>query len=132
LTFKAGQTFLSPIAADQTAHLWVIATAPNESGQFAIVNLTSLRGAKDQTVILRKGEHPFVKWDTCVNYALAEISSSGVLEANLARGLAKIQEDVSAEILRYIVDGFNGSQYTKNRVRDFVREAKKLAKSERA
>jgi len=45
-------------------HLWVIATDPDETGTFAVASFTSLRGAKDQTVVARKGEHPFLKWDS--------------------------------------------------------------------
>jgi hypothetical protein len=40
----------------QTPHLWIVATAPGSDGLFAIVSLTSLKGSKDQTFILRSGE----------------------------------------------------------------------------
>ena len=95
--FHAGQTFHYPLRSPAKAHLWIIATGPSaQAGSFAAVSLTSLRGAKDQTVILRQGEHPFIKWDTCVAYALAEIITVEHLEARLSKGAARMDLPVSA------------------------------------
>jgi hypothetical protein len=80
--FRAGQAFLYPLNDDaRIEHLWIIATEPDADGRFATASLTSLKDAKDQTVILRKNEHPFIKWDTCVLYSLAEITSVEALQA---------------------------------------------------
>jgi hypothetical protein len=123
--FRAGQTYLYPLGdASLTGHLWVIATEPDDSGQFATVSLTSLKGAKDQTVIFRKAEHPFLKWDTCVLYALAEITSTARLESYIDSGRAKMHQDASPEMLRLVLDGFSASEHTKNRVLNFIRAYK--------
>jgi hypothetical protein len=116
--FKAGQTFLYPISA--SPHLWIIATDPNVDGRFVIVNFTSLRGSKDQTVSIRSGEHPFVTHNTCVNYRAAEITSIEILESRLLSGEAVMREPVTAGLLRLIFDGFNASEFTKDRVRRFI------------
>lgn len=131
MPFRAGQTYLFPLN-DETRreHLWVIATEPNADGLFVTVSFTSLRGAKDQTIILRKAEHPFVKWDTCVLYALAEISSSDILQAHVDCGSAKFHHNVSDVVLRLILDGFTASDFTKNRVREFVKAYKKTLHAE--
>jgi hypothetical protein len=107
---------------NRIAHLWVVATEPNDEGQFATVSFTSLKGAKDQTVVLRRAEHPFIKWDTCVLYALAEITTTDRLQAHLDSGRARMRQDLPSGLLRLILDGFNASEYTKNRVRNFVAE----------
>jgi hypothetical protein len=99
----------------------VIATEPDIEGQFATVSFTSLKGAKDQTVILLKAQHPFIKWDTCILYSLSEISSTDKLQAYLDCGIAKMHRDVSPEMLCLILDGFSASDFTKNRVREFVK-----------
>ena len=123
MPFHAGQTFLFPLnEGNQREHLWVIATEPNSAGLFAVVSFTSLKGAKDQTVILRKTEHPFLRWDTCVAYALAEIVNADDLHAYCQSGRAKMHQDVAPAILRLILDGFSASDLTRNRVRDFVRD----------
>lgn len=111
-----------PIEENETAHLWVIATEPNTEGLFAIASLTSLKGAKDQTVILRANEHPFLKWDTCVMYALAEITSEDKVRGYLDAGNAKMHVDLSTQVLGWVLDGFTASDRTKYRVRQFVKE----------
>lgn len=121
MPFKAGQCFLFPITGFETAHLWVIATQPNSDGQFAIVNFTSLKGNKDQTVVLLKGEHGFITHDTCVNYWAADISSIDVLQAWLDCGQARMERDLDEALLRLIQQGFAASDLTKKRIADFVK-----------
>lgn len=122
MSFLAGQTFLYPLNDNfRKPHLWVIVTKPNADGMFAIVSFTSLMGAKDQTVVLRAAEHPFLKWDTCVSYALAEVTNVQKVQAFLDCGSAMMHKDVSATILALIQDGFAASDHTKKRVLDFVK-----------
>jgi len=131
VAFHAGQTFLFPLNSENSKeHLWVIATEPNSDGVFVVVSFTSLKGAKAQTVILHKNEHPFLKWDTCIVYALAEIMDADRLDAHCRCGRAKMHRDVAPNILQLIVDGFLASQLTRNRVRDFVREYKQRARTQ--
>jgi|ERR1035437_535294 hypothetical protein len=120
--FHAGQTFLFPLNDEnRMEHLWIIATEPNSEGLFAITSFTTLKGAKDRTVILQRAEHPFLKWDTCISYAQAEIISIEKLEEHLRCGRAKMHRDASPEILNLVFDGFSASDLTKNRVLDFVK-----------
>jgi hypothetical protein len=72
-----------------------------------------------------KDEHPFIKWDTCILYSLAEITTTETLQTYLDCGNAKMHQDVPADMLRLILDGFVASDFTKNRVREFVREYKR-------
>jgi hypothetical protein len=133
VSFRAGQTFLFPLNDNtRPAHLWIIATEPNPEGMFAVASFTSLRGAKDQTVVVRPAEHPFVKWDTCISYALAEVSNVDRLQEQLNCGRAKMHQDVSAPVLALILDGFTASDYTKKRVREFVKNYKAAARSRTA
>jgi hypothetical protein len=123
--FHAGQTFLYPLSDEnKREHLWIIATEPNNDKAFATVSFTSLRGAKDQTVTLLRAEHPFLKWDTCMSYALAEIVTEDTLQAFLDCGSARMHVPASTAVLSLILDGFLASDFTKNRVRDFVRDYK--------
>ena len=73
VSFHAGDTFLYPLNQPSKEHLWVVATQPDAEGRFVITYLNSLRGSKDQTVILFAREHEFVRHDTCVNYAVAQL-----------------------------------------------------------
>lgn len=125
MAFHGGQTFLFPLNDEnQREHLWIIATEPNNDGLFAAASFTSLRGAKDQTVIFQKAEHPFLKWDTCISYAQAEIMSVEKLQAHLQCGRARMHMDATPAVLQLVLGGFSASNFTKNRVRDFVRAAR--------
>lgn len=115
----AGHTFLYPL--DNVPHLWVIATEPC-NGIVAIVNFTSLKGSKDQTVVLLKHEHAFLRWDTSVNFAQAETMSEERLQEYIQQGRAKMHSPIDAVLVQLIVDGFCASPYTKNRIVTFVAE----------
>jgi hypothetical protein len=79
----------------------MIATQPNSEGLFAVTSFTSLKGAKDQTVILWKAEHPFLKWDTCISYAQAEIMSVEKLENDIQCGRARMHQDVTRQFFNW-------------------------------
>jgi len=57
----SGDTFLMPAPGGRaTPHLWIVITTPDAvTRQCAIVSVTTLRNSKDQTIILRPGDHPF-------------------------------------------------------------------------
>lgn len=131
MSFRAVQTFLYPISEFETYHLWLIATDPNIEGQFAVVSSTSLRGSKDQTVLLRKAEHPFIRWDTCVAYMLADIITEQQLRERLESGEAREHTPVPADILALVLDGFLASDYTKKRIRAFISQYKATIKASR-
>ena len=86
-----------------------------------MVSLTSLRGAKDQTVILFAREHPFLQHDTCVLYSNAELMDADRLATLIVQGDAKWRDPVSPAVLRLILDGFMASDYTKSRIEEYVR-----------
>jgi hypothetical protein len=121
VAFRAGQTFLFPLNDEnQREHLWIIVTEPNNEALFAIASFTSLKGAKDQTVILQRAEHPFLRWDTCISYAQAEIMSIEKLQAHFQYGRAEMHRDASPAVLKLVLEGFSASDFTKNRVLAFV------------
>ena len=121
MTFRAGDTFLYPLDQSGREHLWVVATEPDTDDQLVIVSLTSLRGSKDQTVILLAHQHDFVRHDTCVYYALAELTNSVKLETWLNSGAARMHRPMSREALALIQDGFTASDFTKKRIVEFIR-----------
>jgi hypothetical protein len=120
----AGFTFLYPINDRQNEHLWLVATNPNEDELVVVVNITTLRGAKDQTIVLQSGEHEFIKHDSCVNYAMAEVLSIEKLHARLGSGRAKRHSDMNADLTALVLSGFTASPFTKNRIVDFIRNYK--------
>jgi hypothetical protein len=118
---KSGDAFLYPMnSSGLKHHLHIVATDPDENGLVAIASLTSLKGAKDQTVIIRQGEHPFIRWETVVFFAQAFLIEVSAIEEWLSNGDAQSQVAITHTLLSEIQDGFIASDSTKNRVRDFV------------
>ena len=82
---ECGDTFLMPAPGGvATPHLWIVITQPaTESHLCAVVSVTTLRNSKDQTVILRVGDHPFIRHDSTIFYGDAMIVDARRLEASL-------------------------------------------------
>jgi hypothetical protein len=90
-----GDTFLMPAPGGSvTPHLWIVVTQPDtETNLCAIVSVTTLRNSKDQTIILRPGDHPFIRHDCTVLYADAMTVDARRLDGEIAAGLA-LRRDV--------------------------------------
>jgi hypothetical protein len=63
-----------------------------QTHECAIVSVTSLRNSKDHTVILRVGDHPFIRHDSTIFYGDAMIVNARRLQAEIAAGLALVRE----------------------------------------
>ena len=72
-----------------TRHLWIVITEPDPASNLCgIVSVTTLRNSKDQTVILRVGDHPFIRHEPTIFYGDAMIVDAQRLESEIAAGLA--------------------------------------------
>jgi hypothetical protein len=90
---KSGDTFLMPAPGISTRipHLWIVVTDPTEESQAVmIVSITTLRHGAEQTVILRKGEHPFIDRDSSVCYADTRIVDARDLDGKARAGQIKM------------------------------------------
>jgi len=116
-----GDTLLIPANAGsgETPHLWIIVTEPDPF--CAIVSLSTLRYSKDQTVVLRKGEHPFIRHDTAVLYMYAEIANVAQLRTQISEGCAVPHDPCNAGLLKLIQDGIFASDFTPRRIQIFCR-----------
>ena len=84
-----------------------------------IVSLTTLRGQAEQTVVLRKGEHPFIKWDSSVCYSDCRLIDARDLDGKADSGQIKPQDPCSAATLKNIQDGLLASELTPRKVQNF-------------
>jgi hypothetical protein len=75
-----------------------------------IVNFTTRRKDSDPACILQAGEHPFVKHETCVNYAGAKVVSAAAIQSLLQKGLLSNHAVLSATLLKRIRDGAGASE----------------------
>jgi len=120
---KAG-VCLHLTSKDQTKHLHVVLNDPKPYNDFpATVGVLSLSSTlkADTTVVLKPGDHPFVKRETFVVFAWAKVIDAAKLEVNIQRdGTIKHQDDCSAELLERIRQGVYASPFSKPAIKDYL------------
>jgi hypothetical protein len=120
-----GDTFLMPAPGGRaTPHLWIVVTNPDAvTFLCAIVSITTLRNSKDQTIILRPGDHPFIRHESTVFYGDAMIVDSRKLDQEMNGGLIVARDPCPTRTLKLIQDGIGASPFTRPRFLRFCREA---------
>jgi len=121
---KCGDTFLMPApGGTATPHLWIVITEPDPASHLSgIVSVTTLRNSKDQTVILRVGDHPFIRHESTIFYGDAMIVDAKRLESEIAAGLAIRRAPCLAATLKLIQQGVSASPFTRPKFLRFCRE----------
>ena len=119
---KRGDSFLIPAPGTSldTPHLWVVATEPDPL--CIMVCLSSLRNAKDQTVVLHPGDHPFIVKPTTVMFGYAEIIDADHLAAQVLDGKAKPHSPCAEPVLELICSGILASPFTARRIQMFYKQ----------
>jgi hypothetical protein len=114
----------TPGSGNPIPHLWFIITEANsETSQCAIVSLTTLRGDKDQTVVLGRSDHSFISHPSVVHYTGARIVDMRLLVSLVAAKTIQQHRSCSPGILKLIQQGVSGSPFTPRKVVDFCRQA---------
>jgi hypothetical protein len=121
----SGDTFLMPAPGGRaTPHLWIVITAPDPITRLcAIVSVTTLRNSKDQTIILRPGDHPFIRHESTIFYGDAMIVDARKVDQDLVAGLVLAREKCPPQTLRLVQDGVAASPFTRPRLLRFCRDA---------
>ena len=117
---NCGDTFLTGDEDDETLHLWIVLTPPTE-GEFVVASVTTRRRKSETLVILRVGDHPFIRHDSVISYAHSKIMTVEAIEIAILNGAAKIREPVTEAILRRVRAGLVDSDFTPNGVRHYYR-----------
>jgi hypothetical protein len=104
-TFSAGDAF-RPANRNIDIHLWVIVSDPDQDrARVLIVSLTTYKPHKEPACLLKAGDHPAVKHDTCIAYDLAKVTTVARLEEARDRGLLHEDAPVSDDVLKRIREG---------------------------
>lgn len=121
---QCGDTFLMPAPGGiATPHLWIVITEPDKvSNLCGIVSVTTLRNAKDQTVILRPGDHPFIRHASTIFYGDALIVDAQRLENEIAPGLAVRKDPCPPSTLKLVQQGVTASLFTRPKFVRFCRD----------
>lgn len=74
-----GDTFYAGDSEDEEPHLNIVITPPEE-GEVVTVPVSTKRQHSELLVQLAVGDHPFVKWQSVINYAYARIRTVEEIE----------------------------------------------------
>jgi len=118
-----GDTLLMPITRKpKEAHLWILVTEPTTDGTCVTVNITTPTSRRaDRTIILQKGDHPFIQHESIITYADAQFETVKDLQNYVSGGTAKPKQAISPRLLRRIQDGLINSPETPYKIRDFCK-----------
>src|ERR1019366_1375723 len=118
---KCGDTFLTGDGDEDNFHLWIIVT-PATEGEVVTVCLVTANKRTERLVVLKPGDHPFVKHDSPISYNFSKIRLVADIEALLENGFANSKEPMPPDVLLRIQAGVVDSDFTPNGVRAFYRE----------
>lgn len=97
-----GETFLIKSPPDfKTEHLFIVIAIKKDKA--LLVNITS--NDSDQTCILTKGEHPFLKHSSYINYKDALLADINLIKESIKKKVINTHTDVPPLILKKIKDG---------------------------
>jgi hypothetical protein len=117
---RAGDSVLMPKpGATQIPHLWIVVTDPNQDREVVIVNITSYKAISDNTVVLKKGDHPFIVHDSTVEYMDARIVLVQRLEEAIRGAAAIRKQPCPPETLAKIQKGILKSPHAARKVVKF-------------
>lgn len=114
---NAGDTFdcqLDPY------HLWVIARKCRH-GRVLIVTVTSPGRGKEETCVVRAGEHPRVTHDSLVNYSNAGVGTQADIINAALRGELVANVPIADDVVSRICAGVSGSRAPRS-VKRFMTE----------
>ena len=112
-----------PEGKDGKRHLKIILTDPNGEGLVAVVSVTTLTPAKLRGAhcILRKGDHPFIRHDSIVNFRFAEVRDSRDILARRFRGELELMESLEPAVLERVLAAARLAPKMQRKIREFLK-----------
>jgi hypothetical protein len=105
---KPGDTFLSdPI--DGTPHLSIVVVDVPVTQEILVVSVTTYNDEKDPTCLLKVGDHPFIRHESCISYRNARRVSHVALQALIDHGRLISHERMCSSVLERIISGLDVS-----------------------
>ena len=103
-------------------HLWIVATEPLlGTGQAILVNVTSLRTDSDTTLMLNRGDHPFIVKPSVISFSDAIAADVRQVARGIDDGYFPQQSPCSAALIKRIQNGILASRRTPQKVKIFYR-----------
>ena len=115
-------TILMPSGTAQDKHkkhLFVVMCKPVDD-YVLLVSVATCRFNYDETCILNKDDHRFIKHKSYVVYQLAEVKLVKHLQDGIKNRLYRRHSPMSDSVFQKILKGFGESAYTKNFVWEYL------------
>ena len=105
------------------AHLWFVLTDPkNSNDEVVVVMVCSVQSYSDRTVILKKGDHPFIQHDSSIHYSTADYWKVSRIKSQINGGRCHLKEDMSKELLARVRQGLFDSWRTPLTIQEYCKE----------
>jgi hypothetical protein len=115
---EPGETILG---FDLGNHLWIVISSATADGRIGVVSVTTYRPPdSDSTCVIREGEHPFIRHDSCVYYRRAELVALEPIASAKRDGSLRQSTSLSRELLRRVQEGAIASRFVSRALKDAV------------
>ena len=113
-----------PEGSDGKRHLKIILTEPNRDGFVVIASVTSLKYPETQgaSCILRKGDHPFIKHDSIVDFEGAEARDSKDILARQFKGEIAPKEELDPAVFERVLKAAKSAKRIHERVKALLQD----------
>ena len=116
---RAGASLLLAEPPLYKPHLWFVLTDPlGKPPRVVAVMLRSVTRFTDSTLILKPGEHPFIRHDSAVHYTTALWLNVSAILGAMSDGRCHLKEDMTDELLQRVRNGLLASPFTVHALRD--------------
>ena len=119
-----GFCFLGPPEGkDAKRHLKIILTEPNAAGFVAVATVTTLRKYDPQSsYILRKGDHPFIKHDSVVNFKRAVVKRAVDIISGQFSGELVPKEELDPAVFERVLKAAKSAKRIHERVKALLQD----------
>jgi hypothetical protein len=93
-------------------HLWLVLTNADGNGEVVAVMVQTKAMFTDPTLILTKGDHPFIQHDSSVHYSTARRFRVSAILGELRSGRSHLRADLSSKLLRKAQGALLSSPFT--------------------
>src|SRR5437867_2934784 len=103
---QSGDSFFAPLPPHGLAHLFFVISDPRlDAHRILIVPLLTWDEYKENTCILNKGEHRFIKHQSYIDYGCAIVQSAAFIEKQIQTRKFRKHDSASKELLEKIREG---------------------------
>ncbi len=108
-------------------HLFIFLTDPvGHEREVLMVPIASVRPGypHDSTCLLYKGDHPFIRGDTYVNYQYCRIEPAGKIEIGVKNGLFVPRDPLDSAVFARVCKGIEESRFVAQKILDLYERSR--------